>query len=311
MNRLKTASPRVTIGIPVYNGEKFLAAAIESILAQTFADFELLIGDNASTDGTEDVARRYAAQDPRVHYERHPRNIGIADNFNSLLTRARGELFRWAAVDDVCRPAAVERCVRALDESSTAVLAYTLTEFIDEHDRRREEFNGYVEGMHLQALRPSDRFVECLANSNWCNPIYGVIRTDVLRRTRCLGPYRGSDIVLLAELSLYGAFVEVSERLFLRRVHQDAMTSKTDAAQQAEFTPGRAQLAYMREWRHLWELWRGSMRAPIGPSERARITALLLRRGRGNRDVLARELWDRVSGVVPKPRNLRHHDTSA
>lgn len=304
-------SPRVTIGIPVYNGEQFLAAAIDSVLAQSFTDFELIVSDNASTDGTADIARQYAARDSRVQFVRHPRNIGIAGNFGGIVTRARGEFLRWVAVDDLCRPEAVGRCVEALDANPSAVLAYTHTEFIDENDEPRSEFKDYVEGMHLVADRPSDRFFQSLANSNWCNPQYGVIRTETLRRTRGLGTYRGSDIVLLAELSLFGTFVEVPERLFLRRVHDGAMTAKSGADQQQEFTPGRPPVAYMREWRHLWELWRAAIHAPISLTERARISMLLLRRGRWNRDVLARELLGRASDFIPKPANLPPRRTSA
>ncbi|HKW09676.1 MAG TPA: glycosyltransferase family A protein [Gemmatimonadaceae bacterium] len=303
--------PRVTIGLPVYNGEKFLGAAIDSILAQTFTDFELIVSDNASTDGTAEIARQYEARDSRVLYVRHPRNIGIAGNFWGVVTRARGELLRWVAVDDLCRPEAVARCVEALDANPSAVLAYTHTEFIDENDEPRSEFKDYVEGMHLVADRPSDRFFQSLGNSNWCNPQYGVIRAETLRRTRGLGAYRGSDIVLLAELSLFGTFIEVPERLFLRRVHDDAMTAKSEGDQQHEYTPGRPQVAYMREWRHLWELWRAAMHAPISWTERARISVLLLRRARWNRDVLARELLGRASGFIPKPTHLPHRGTSA
>lgn len=301
----------MTIGIPVYNGEQFLAAAIDSILAQSFTDFELIVSDNASTDGTEDVARQYAARDSRVLYVRHPRNIGIARNYCGIVTRARGELLRWAAVDDLCRPEVVERCVEALDANPNAVLAYTHTEFIDENGAPRPEFKDYVEGMQLVANRPSDRFLQSLGNSNWCNPLYGVIRTETLRRTRGLGTYRGSDIVLLAELSLFGTFVEVPERLFLRRVHDGAMTAKSEAEQQQEFTPGQRPVLSMREWRHLWELWRAAIHAPISLTERARISMLLLRRGRWNRDVLARELFGRASGFIPKDAQLPPRGTSA
>lgn len=311
MSPTNATAPRLTIGIPVYNGETYLPAAVDSLLAQTYTDFELIISDNCSTDGTEEIGRGYAARDSRVRYERHPRNIGIAGNYSSLVTRARGELFRWAAVDDMCRPEAIERCVTALDANPGAVLAYTVAQFIDEVGAPHKDFVDYEDGLHLVASRPSDRFTECLGHAGMCNPLYGIVRLETLRRTGGLGNYIGSDIVLLAELALYGTFQEIPERLFLRRIHSEALSSKSNEAQQDGFTPGQVRGAFMREWRHLWELWRGVMRAPISTSEQARITAILLRRGRWNRDQLARELWLRASDFIPTPVPLSHGRKSA
>ena len=301
MSPRPATAPRVTIGIPVYNGETHLPAAVESLLGQTYSDFELIISDNCSTDGTEEIGRGYAARDSRVRYERHPRNIGIAGNYSSLVPRARGELFRWAAVDDMCRPEAIERCVTALDANPSAILAYTKAQFIDGVGAPHKDFVRYEDGLHLVANRPSDRFTDCLGHAGMCNPLYGVVRLETLRRTRGMGNYIGSDIVLLAELTLYGTFLEIPERLFLRRIHGEALSSKSNEAQQDGFTPGQVRGTFMREWRHLWELWRGVMQAPISTREQARITAILLRRGRWNRDQLARELWLRASDFIPTP----------
>ena len=91
-------APRLTVGLPVFNGEDYLAEALESLLAQTFTDFELIISDNASTDGTEQICRRYAARDPRVHYVRQPRNLGISANHNVLVALARA--FYWQQLLD-------------------------------------------------------------------------------------------------------------------------------------------------------------------------------------------------------------------
>src|SRR4051812_10040179 len=123
--------PRVTIGVPVYNGEKFIRATVDSLLAQTFTDFELIISDNASTDGTEVISREYAAKDPRIIYVRNPRNLGPAANYNVPLDRARGEFFKWNAADDVCGPDFLKLCVEALDANPDAVIAYPRTKVID------------------------------------------------------------------------------------------------------------------------------------------------------------------------------------
>jgi glycosyltransferase involved in cell wall biosynthesis len=123
--------PRLAIGLPVYNGERHLAEAIESILGQSFGDFVLLVGDNASTDGTQDIVQRYAAHDPRVQLHRQASNTGLVANHNRLFAMADCPLFKWAAADDAMEPACIERCVAELDANPDVVLAYARTKFVD------------------------------------------------------------------------------------------------------------------------------------------------------------------------------------
>src|SRR5690349_21549528 len=125
--------PRVSIGLPVRNGARFLAQAVDSLLAQSYPDFELIISDNASTDETEAICREYAAHDARVRYYRSREDVGLARNYNYLFMRARGEYFKWAAADDVHEPDYVARCVDILEHDSSVVLAYARTKFIDEN----------------------------------------------------------------------------------------------------------------------------------------------------------------------------------
>ena len=110
--------PRVTIGLPVYNGENYLAAAIESLLSQTFTDFELVICDNGSTDRTEQVCRAYAARDARIRYYREVENRGLAWNFSRTFELARGEYFKWHAHDDLCGPTLLRGALEALGPRS-------------------------------------------------------------------------------------------------------------------------------------------------------------------------------------------------
>src|SRR6266568_1753449 len=112
-----SARPRLSIGLPVYNGDAFLAESLEALLGQTFENFELIISDNASTDGTADICRSYAKQDSRINYIRQPRNIGCARNYNFLVEQARGELFKAAAHDDLYARDLLRLCVEALDEN--------------------------------------------------------------------------------------------------------------------------------------------------------------------------------------------------
>lgn len=99
-----THAPKVSIGMPVYNGEETICQALDSLLAQTFTDFELIISDDASTDRTGEICLEYAKKDPRIRYVRQPENRGANFNFQFVLDKARGEYFMWAAQDDVRSP---------------------------------------------------------------------------------------------------------------------------------------------------------------------------------------------------------------
>jgi glycosyltransferase involved in cell wall biosynthesis len=208
--------PRVSIGLPTYNGERFLAAAIESLLAQEFEDFELLLADNGSTDGTAAICRRYCTLDPRVRYLPSPTNRGAAWNFNRVVDAARGEYFKWAADDDLYDPAFVTGCVDVLDRHPDVVLCFTEAVEIDDNG---EVFHkrGPINVADLPDA--AARFRAMLLDEVYCYAVFGVIRTAVLRSTGLIGPYSTSDRVLLAELALHGRFVERAEPHFLHREH--------------------------------------------------------------------------------------------
>jgi glycosyltransferase involved in cell wall biosynthesis len=209
-------SPRVSIGLPVYNGERYLEEAIASMLAQTFTDFELIVIDNASTDRTPDICAKFAEIDPRVKYSRNAENIGGTRNQNLTLAKARGEYFRWAAHDDACEPDLLLRCVEALDARPDLVLCVPWVRSVHGD---AEELGVRVpdEGT---APTPSGRVRELL---RWQHPgeqQYGLMRTDAIRRVRPLDGYPGSDRVMLCELALIGRFAVVPETLFVKRFHE-------------------------------------------------------------------------------------------
>lgn len=212
-------NPRVSIGLAVYNGEQFLAKAIDSILAQTFTDFELILSDNASTDKTEEICKRYAEKDKRIRYQRNAENMGGANNENQTFRMSKGEYFRWAAHDDVCAPELIEKCVSVLDQDPSVVLCYTMLTNINEADEKIGTISQ-KKGISKKAYK---RFRELAARDHNCEATYGLIRSDVLRKTRLEQNYTDSDRTLLCELSLYGKFYEIPEPLFFKRYHQKNM----------------------------------------------------------------------------------------
>jgi glycosyltransferase involved in cell wall biosynthesis len=280
--------PRITVGVPVYNGERYLAATLDSLLNQTVDDFVVLVGDNASTDRTAEIARSYAARDPRVRHIRHAQNLGAAANYSRLCEMAETEFFRWSAADDCSEPRFHGACLEELERHPDAVLAYPRVMMIDGNGQKMGE---YEEGLHLPHARPGDRFFTLLRNTRLCNALYGVGRTAVYRRTRLLGAYRGSDIIFQAELSLYGKILEVPEPLLLRRMHERSFTSMTPQQQQEFINPGHSKHVELYYWRHFGEHIRSVVRAPLSLGERVRVLAGLARQAIWARQQFVKELF--------------------
>ncbi len=210
-------TPRVSIGLPVFNGDQLLRQAVDSLLAQTYPDFELVISDNGSTDGTEAICRAYAASDPRVRYYRSERNRGAVWNWNRVFELAGAEYFKWAAHDDLCTPNFLERCVEILDRDPSVVLAYSETVLIDEHGRHLGPYRDRCN--NIGSSRPHERFQDLIENLGLSNPMFGLMRAKTLRMTPVISNYIASDMVLLAELALLGKFHRIPEYLFFRRDH--------------------------------------------------------------------------------------------
>jgi len=261
------ALPRVTIGLPVYNGEAFLSQALDSMFAQTYSDFELIISDNASTDKTEEICREYAAQDRRIRYSRNSVNIGVDRNFNRTCELARGEYFRWGAADDLCAPTLLERCAEVLDRRPEVILCYPKSRYIDEHGMFVRD---YEDRLHLDAPEPNRRFSRYLWNVHMCNAVFGLIRTSVLRQTKLFGVYSDSDIVFLGELVLHGCFFELPEILFSRRIHPGIAVMKlpTPHERMAMSEPTRAGRLWFPHWKVLAGFLSAIHRAPLSWIER-------------------------------------------
>lgn len=283
-----TKRPRVSIGIPVYNGGELFRETLDSLLAQSFEDFELIIGDNASTDGTERVAQEYVSRDRRVRYVRNTTNIGLSKNYNRLFDQAQGEYFKWAPADDICCPTYVERCVAVLDRDSSVVLAYPKTRFID-IERRPLEIED--PGWHLVSDSPVQRLRYVMFHGHWVNSIIGVIRRSALQKTRLMPDYPGGDFRLLGELSLLGKFYEVPEYLFIRRLHERS------SSQHAEDVGWQASYWSATEENLPWPFlqlkadhWLTIMRSGLTSSQKMFLTASLLRSIVGGRKIFFREL---------------------
>jgi glycosyltransferase involved in cell wall biosynthesis len=223
MEAQKRLAPKVTIGMPVYNGGRFLEEALNSILSQTFTAIEVIISDNASTDTTEVICRSYAARDTRIRYYRNHTNLGAASNYNRTFQLSSGEFFKWAAADDVCAPNFLEKCVEVLDARPEIVLCYPKTRIIDEHGKFITE---YEDRLNLRSIKVNDRFRQALRDRRECNAVFGLIRSKILHKTPLIGNYISADRILLVWLTLYGQFYEIPECLFFRRQHSSSYSGR-------------------------------------------------------------------------------------
>jgi glycosyltransferase involved in cell wall biosynthesis len=210
---------RVSLAIPVFNGEKYLEDAIRSILAQDYQDFELIISDNDSTDGTEQICRDYAAGDTRIKYFRNERNLGAAPNYNRCFALASGDYFKWCAADDSISPNYVGACVRALDAHPEAVLAFGTTQHIDVEGRPIVQMGKAMPPI-LDAT-PARRFYRAVSDGGWTvdQETFGLFRSETLRNSGLHRSYYGSDHTLLREMALLGTFVKVPGIAFYNRIH--------------------------------------------------------------------------------------------
>lgn len=297
--------PRVSIGLPVYNGERYLTRALDSLLGQTYNNFELVISDNCSEDATESICRRYAAQDSRIVYIRQEANTGSCANFNFVFTQSQGEYFKWAAYDDVCEPEYLEHCVRALETHPEAVWCHTDSDRIDEDDRSWltmlcPEDDGFVREVQGQlkwvghprpdydSQDPFRRFSGVLLGTTWSVDSYGLIRRSALEKTTLFQSYYGSEKVLMGELALQGPYFHIPRLLFAQRIHAEASSNLGSAQFQAAFATAGQQKPFVPTrlailWGHLQATWR----AKLSPWQRCRcwlaLCAYLLQFGKWRR----------------------------
>lgn len=269
-------APPVSLGLPVFNGEEFLAPVLESVLAQTYGDFELVISDNASTDGTPDIVRHYAERDPRIRYFRQSTNIGIGNNWSFVAKHARGKFLKWVSANDEYPPNAVQDCVEVLEQDESVVLCYGRTQFIDMTGRRLDLYAGDFE---LTSDDPLERYGVIRGRLHLSTPIQsGIVRLDAVRRCGYMRNYRDSDRVLIFGLALAGKFVLLPQTLFYRRWEKSvASPLRTPLEVQRLYDPNaRRPSRWGNLPRQIGQI-EIALRAPFGWHAKARALAAALR----------------------------------
>lgn len=215
------SSPRVSIGVPVYNGQKYIRFTLDSLVAQTYRDIEIIVTDNCSTDETPRIVAEYAAKDPRVIYHRNETNIGPARNYRVSIDLAKGEFFRWNPADDVCAPEFVEECVKVLDADKSVVLAYPRTKVIDTKGDVVDDYGYEIDFDHAKPSVRLWRMMTVNHKMHGAHEMYGLMRTAELKKTPGMRTHVRGDSVLLARLALLGRFRRIEQPLFFNRDHSD------------------------------------------------------------------------------------------
>jgi glycosyltransferase involved in cell wall biosynthesis len=283
------SSPSITIGMPIYNGERFLAKTLDSFLRQTFTDFELVISDNASTDNTGAICREYGRRDKRIRYFRNEKNMGAGWNFRRVYSMATGKYYKQAAHDDFLEPTFLEECIAALEADPGLVLAHTRT--------RTVSFAGEPVECENPPLRfdspdPLVRWHDLLLNDHMCFEIFGVFRLDALRQCPPQGSYVNSDGVLLAQVALLGRFWESDKVLFINTRHESQSAQTVPVRLKAGgfrlirrhgtlpcpewWDPSKSRAVTFPELRQFYEYIASVKRAPLSASQKLHAYALMM-----------------------------------
>lgn len=246
-------NPLVSIGVPVYNEERYLSLTLESLLAQDYRNLELIISDNASTDRTHEISQSFVNRDPRVRYFCAKTNAGAVKNFNSAFLHAKGEYFMWAGAHDLWHASFISGAVSLLEADPRVVLVYPRTMLIDSEGHPLTIASDEMDTRNLSSL---NRYLKLIWKIHSCNMMHGLIRSEVISNSGMFRNVWGSDILLLAELSLVGGFAQLPEVLFYRRenrIEQDETEWKQRylTTLQGSYTPQQARASTQELFRQL------------------------------------------------------------
>lgn len=253
--------PLVSIGMPVYNGAEYLRPALDSLLAQDYENFELIISDNHSTDSTQEICLDYMAKDKRIQYYRNRTNIGAVNNFNRVFELSRGEYFMWAAHDDVREPNYISACLETLEMNPNVILCCSNT-LLEEGGQFRE----LKENFNTVGMSANRRFRKILWN-NSCSSTYGLIRSSALRKPHPFKDTVSSDNLLLAELSLLGEFCQLPLFLFKEKVRTRSLSQRINGILNM-YLPDRDRYIYLPFIRLAIDHWKVVQNAPLAKNEK-------------------------------------------
>jgi len=285
--------PLLTICVPVFNGERYLAQCLDSLLSQTFREFVLVISDNASTDHTASLCRHYVQADSRVRYRRNETNIGMYPNISLLLRSAQTPYVKLATADDFWAPTMLEDALKHLETDPSLVLCFPKMVQVDGAGR---EIGRYERPLNLLDADPIKRFKSVLTDLGLVYQLMGVMRTSVALATLPFMNQPGADGVYLAELTLYGRLLELPHYQYFRRFHEESSSwDRSSESHQIQRVlgvgTGRIRLA---GWKYHLGLIQRLLHSPLPVGPKLELLGFLGRRIVWDRAALCRELWQAV-----------------
>jgi glycosyltransferase involved in cell wall biosynthesis len=286
-------APRVSVGMPAYNAEATIGAAIESILDQTLGDFELIISDNASSDGTWQIIQAFERSDSRVIGIRQPANLGANGNYSTLFRHARAPLFKWASSNDWCAPRFLEDCVAVLEAHPDTVLVAPRTRLFESS---LSDFSEYKGDVAFDQGSPVDRFMAVCQRLALNNVMNGVVRTSALARTRLIEHYVGADVVLVGHLALLGKVELLDQAMFYRRMAEGMATRLMSAEDlRRHHYPVWNRRALFPAWRRVGGWLHAVLSSGLSPGDTLKALTWALRCTYWTAPALGRDLVDAIA----------------
>jgi glycosyltransferase involved in cell wall biosynthesis len=281
---------KVVVGLPVYNGLKYLGAAVESHLSQSFGDFDLVISDNGSTDATPEICNGYAAKDKRVKYLRSPENRGILWNHRRVTEEIGNQTryFRWAGADDIMEPGLLQAMVDVLDGRREVEAVMPGTKNIDDQGQL---IGALDRTLDLQSPDAFER-ARMILTANYQHVVaYGLLRASSLRVMRTRPDYIGWDPVFIWELALRGPIVQLADRSLLRRFHANSISRVKTVKEMKKWVEPNAKAGMnFPYWTWSYERMRSLLGSPLSRRDKWRVGKLLARDVRWQRAKLARDV---------------------
>jgi glycosyltransferase involved in cell wall biosynthesis len=216
---MKDSRPLVSIGMPVFNGERYLCESLDSLLGQTYENLEVVISDNASTDSTEAICREYMAKDARVRYHRNPANIGLTRNFRRVLGLSRGEYFTWASVDDVRPATIVEQFVDVFARNNEAVMVHG---HVLLRMRDRSESIEFRNDADLTSPRVAERVRNFTDKIEHNSMVYGLYRREAIAGVR-FDDHFGQEYVFCLQVCLRGPIEHIPAPMITYRARRSSV----------------------------------------------------------------------------------------
>lgn len=278
---MPVVQPAISIGLPVYNGEGFLSRAVESVLSQTYENLELIVSDNASTDGTDQVCREAAASDRRVRYTRQARNVGVTRNYVACVNAATAPLFKWIAADDYLDPRFVEALIPAACQPGVAISTSRMPYADEEGNLLAPDHSGWVTTPYGESVEwvafpkgLSDsngrvRFREFLRHGRgnlFAELYYGIYPRQLVASLVPPGFHIGTEKSLVAAALLAGRVEHVPQDLMFRGMHPGHFGGRTRTEMLRGLNPDRAMPLWLSPIDQVLGYVRQVLRVPGAPT---------------------------------------------